>query len=133
MGKILIVEDDLNNVEILQRLLKTQHHEVAVTHDKITAVELANQEVFDLIMMDVEILDAPDGEQNKFAGLEATQSIKSESLNKQTPIIACTAQVMMDERSRIMDAGCDELASKPYNFEELIRTIDNLMQKTGPD
>lgn len=127
MSCILIVEDDSNNVEILERLLKVHQHEVVVANDKLTAIEKANEKSFDLILMDIEILDAPDGIQDKFGGLEVTRAIKQDSVNRNTPVIACTAQVMVDETRKILDAGCDELASKPYNFGELVKTIDKYL------
>ncbi len=132
MAKILIVEDQKENVDILDRLLRRSNHEVAITDNKAEAIEMATSESPDLILMDIEIPEVKDGHTVQTAGLDATRAIKSAPETSGIPIIALTARVMMNEKEQIAEAGCDDLQEKPYQFSDLLGAIDQHL-KAGND
>lgn len=124
MAKILIVEDEAPNVEILSRLLARKSYSTAVAGNKQTALELARSDHFDLILMDIGIPNSPNEGKNDCGGLEATRELKSDAATKSIPIIALTAHAMLDDKKRFVDAGCDAVQTKPYVFTELLAEIE---------
>lgn len=122
MAKILIVEDDTPNIEILQRLLDRVGHETVVAQNKAAALEAATNGI-ELILMDIGIPNTDGDEVNRDGGLEATKSLKSNPETQAIPIIATSASAMLDEKQRFLDAGCDEVQSKPYEFAALLEAI----------
>lgn len=129
MAKILIVEDEAPNVEILSRLLKRSQHEVLVAGTKADAVAKAIGEQPALILMDIGIPNAAGEGKNKDGGLEATQQLKSAEATKAIPIIALTASAMLDEKKRFLDAGCDAVQTKPYSFGPLLEAIQTQLAR----
>ncbi len=123
MAKILIVEDDPTNVEILERLLSRVGHAVLVAGNRHDAVHAATHESPDLILMDIGIPDQDGQAPRDDGGLEATRTIKGNDKTKSIPIIATSAFAMLDERQRFLEAGCDDVQSKPYDFPNLIQSI----------
>ena len=130
MAKILIVEDEAPNVEILTRLLKRSGHEVLVAGSKEDAIATATDEQPALILMDIGIPNAPGQPTNKHGGLEATQQLKSGEATKSIPIIALTASAMLDEKKRFLDAGCDAVQTKPYAFGPLLEAIQTHLARS---
>lgn len=125
MARILIVEDDPNNVEILHDLLTDEGYELAVANNREDAVSMAASENPDLILMDLRLPISANGEEmDNEAGLDATRSIKFDEATRNTPIIALTAHNMFHQRERIFDAGCSDLQAKPYDFDALLETIE---------
>lgn len=122
MARILIVEDDAPNIEILQRLLARDGHEFSVAKSKAAAIEAAGQGV-DLILMDIGIPNSDGEEVNRDGGLEATRTLKSNPQTNSIPIIATSASAMLDEKERFLEAGCDDVVSKPYEFAALLASI----------
>ncbi len=128
MAKILIVEDDPNNIEILQDLLEDEGYDLLHAGNRDDGVALALAEQPDLILMDLQMPDSRDAESvNHEAGLDATRELKAHSKTKGIPIIALTAHNMLNQRERIFEAGCDELQSKPYDFDALLDTIERFL------
>lgn len=123
MARILIVEDDHPNIEILQRLLSRVGHEIVVAQNKNDALAAAADGI-DLILMDIGIPDVEGGEVNRDGGLEATRSLKSQVETQSIPIIATSASAMLDEKQRFLAAGCDDVQSKPYEFAVLLEAIN---------
>jgi len=130
MSKILIVEDDPNNVEILQDLLTDEGYDLVIARNRADAVTKAKAEIPQLILMDLQMPDhaGADGV-NTEAGLDATRAIKADPATQHIPIIALTAHNMMHQRERILKAGCDELQAKPYDFDALLTTIERRMKQ----
>lgn len=122
MARVLIVEDDAPNIEILQRLLARDGHEVTVAQDKAAAIDAASHGI-DLILMDIGIPNSEGEEVNRDGGLEATRSLKSNPATQAIPIIATSASAMLDEKERFLEAGCDDVVSKPYEFAALLASI----------
>lgn len=125
MSKILVVEDDETNIQILSRLLTMKGYEHVVARNRRDAVSLASAELPDLILMDIQMPEEPGGEVSATAGIEATRELKSADVTKHIPIVATSAHDLPEQRNRFREAGCDDIQSKPYtDFNELISTIE---------
>jgi len=120
MARILVVEDDADNQELVVRFLKREGHQVVHAPDGLAGVEAAEQHVPDLILMDLglPVLD----------GWEAAQRIKSNSETKHIPIIALTAHAMSEEVSKAMKAGVDDYELKPVAYRRLMQKIAKLLK-----
>jgi two-component system cell cycle response regulator DivK len=130
MPKILIAEDDPNNIEILTDLLVDEGYTLLVATNRDDAIELARTEMPDLILMDVQMPDSKSSDGlNREAGLEATRAIKGSDSTRQIPVIALTAHNMLHQKERILGAGCDGLQAKPYDFAALLDTIESHLRK----
>lgn len=131
MATILIAEDDANNVEILSELLADEGYRVLVARNGADAISIASSEQPDLILMDLQMPDSPDADSvNTQAGLEATRKIKSDPNTRHIPIVALTAHNMMQQRERVLAAGCDAMQTKPYNFNALLDCIAGFLEKS---
>jgi CheY-like chemotaxis protein len=121
MPKILLVEDNEMNRDMLSRRLQRKGHEVLVALDGVQGVELAQSQTPDLILMDMSlpVLD----------GWEATQQLKAASQTKDIPIIALTAHAMAGDREKCLQAGCDDYDTKPVEFSRLLGKIQALLEK----
>jgi DNA-binding response OmpR family regulator len=119
MTKILLVEDNELNQDMLSRRLTRRGFEVVFATDGATGVSMASSERPDLILMDMSlpIMD----------GWEATQSIKANPHTASIPIIALTAHAMVGDRDKAMAAGCDDYDTKPVELARLLQKIDALL------
>jgi len=120
MPKLLLVEDDALNREMLLRRLQRKGFDVIVAVDGEQAVEMAKQILPDLILMDMQL--------PKVNGWEATKRLKSGQDTGKIPIVALTAHAMPEDRQRCLEAGCDAYQTKPVEFDSLIATINELLQ-----
>ena len=122
MNKILLVEDNEMNRDMLSRRLARKGFEVVIAVDGAEAVKMAESEMPALILMDMSlpVMD----------GWEATRLLKAQDLTKGTPIIALTAHAMSGDREKCLEAGCDDYDTKPIEFKRLLEKIkvqlDNL-------
>jgi two-component system cell cycle response regulator DivK len=124
MPRILLVEDDPDNISLMTRLLEHHGHEISVAECAWAGVEKASAERPDLILMDLELPEGPEGQPDPNAGLEATRRLKADPLTAGIPVIALTAHTMAQHRERITEAGCDDLQEKPiYPFQSLLDKI----------
>jgi len=129
MAKILLVEDDPDNINLLSRLLRHHGHELSVADNAAAGYDLAVSEVPELILMDLELPPEPSAQPDPNAGLEATRRIKGNEATRGIPVIALTAHTMAQHRERITEAGCDDFQEKPiFPFDALLEKID---QHTG--
>ncbi len=121
MSKILLVEDNEMNRDMLSRRLGRRGHQVVIAVDGEQGVEMARSIAPDLILMDMDlpVLD----------GWEATRQLKSAPETKGIPIIALTAHAMMGDREKAIDAGCDDYDTKPIEFSRLIEKIEAALGK----
>ena len=124
MAKILIVEDEEMNWDMLSRRLIRKGHEVAVANDGPTAIAKAKSEAPDIILMDIRL----DASGSPFDGNEATRRIKADGETAGIPIIALTAWALQTERDKAMEAGCDDFVSKPIEFPVLLEKIGALVK-----
>lgn len=116
--KILLVEDNEMNRDMLSRRLMRRGYEVIMADDGQQGVERANSDRPDLILMDMNlpVMD----------GWEATRQLKGSEETKGIPIIALTAHAMRSERDEILKAGCDEYEAKPIDFKRLLEKIEEM-------
>ena len=121
MPKLLLVEDNEMNRDMLSRRLQRKGFEVIFAVDGQAAVELAASEIPDIILMDMSlpIMD----------GWEATRQIKSQQSLCSIPIIALTAHAMSGDREKALEAGCEEYDTKPVDFPRLVDKIHLLIGK----
>ena len=121
MAKILLVEDNEENRDMLSRRLTRRGYEVVIALDGGQGVAMAQSEIPDLILMDMDlpVLD----------GWEATRQLKAAPETQAIPIIALTAHAMMGDREKAIDAGCDDYETKPIEFSRLIEKIEAFLGK----
>ena len=129
MAKILVVEDEPNNVEIITRLLLRKGHEPVVAGSAREAVAMARSERPALILMDITIPEAEGETPHIEGGLEATRQIKAAGDAGSIPVLALSARSMPHEQQAMRDAGCDDVAMKPYDFAQLLGQIAALLEK----
>lgn len=124
MTKILLVEDNELNRDMLSRRLQRRGFEVVNAVNGQEGVEMAHSEAPELILMDISlpIMD----------GWEATRKIKKSSKMRSTPIIALTAHAMVGDREKSLEAGCDDYDTKPIDFQRLLQKMKILMKKRTP-
>ncbi|MEO7242998.1 MAG: response regulator [Variovorax sp.] len=119
MAKILLVEDNEMNRDMLSRRLIRRGFEVVIASDGAEALEAAALERPDLILMDMSLptLD----------GWEAARRLKADATLCGIPVIALTAHAMSGDRERAIEAGCDEFDTKPVELERLLTKMDKLL------
>jgi two-component system cell cycle response regulator DivK len=118
VSKILVVEDDTLNREMLARRLAWEGHQVVVASDGDEAVQQARAELPDVILMDMGL--------PVMNGWQATRLLKSQPNTHQIPIIALTAYAMVEDRQKSLAAGCDDFETKPVTFTRLLGKINTL-------
>ena len=123
MAKILLVEDNEMNRDMLSRRLARRGHEVVVGEDGQKGVDMAGSESPDIILMDMSlpVID----------GWEATRRIKAAPQTATIPIIALTAHAMASDREKALEAGCDDYDTKPVELDRLLGKIDALLNAGG--
>lgn len=125
MPKILVVEDEELNIQILSRLLRMKGFDYAVAKCRTEAVAMARSEAPDLILMDIRMPDEPGGPISPVAGIDAMRELKGDPATGGIPIIATSASDLPEDRRRFEEAGCNDIQSKPYtDFNILLRTIE---------
>jgi two-component system, cell cycle response regulator DivK len=119
MAKILLVEDNEMNRDMLSRRLERKGFQVLMAVDGQQGVDLATSEVPDLILMDMDlpIID----------GWEATRRVKAGENTRGIPVIALTAHAMVGDRDKAIAAGCDDYDTKPVDFPRLLGKIETLL------
>ena len=119
MPKILLVEDNEMNRDMLSRRLLKAGFEMVMAVDGEQAIDLARSEAPDLILMDISLpgLD----------GWEATRLLKAGPETRSIPIIALTAHAMAGDREKSLAAGCDDYDTKPIDFRRLVEKIQGLL------
>lgn len=128
MAKILLVEDDADNIQLLTRLLEHHGHDITVAETVEAAVPTAEKGDFELVLMDLELPLAPGGQPDPNAGLDATRQLKAAPETAEIPVLALTAHTMAQHRERIAEAGCDDFQEKPiFPFENLLEKIAKLV------
>lgn len=119
MTRILLVEDNEMNRDMLSRRLSRRGFDVLIAENGKDGVEIAASEKPDLILMDMSlpVMD----------GWEATRQIKANPVTCGIPVIALTAHAMASDRDLALDAGCDDYDSKPVDLPQLVRKIEQLL------
>jgi len=117
--KVLLVEDNEMNRDMLSRRLARNGYEVVMAVDGQQAVTMAGSENPDIILMDMSlpVLD----------GWEATRRVKADPATQAIPVIALTAHAMAEDEKKARDAGCDDFDTKPVDIQRLLGKINTLM------
>ena len=121
MPRILLVEDNEMNRDMLSRRLIRRGYEVAIAIDGQQGLAMAQSESPDLILMDMSL--------PLIDGWEATRTLKGAIETKQIPVIALTAHAMSTDRDKAMEAGCDDYDTKPIELPRLLGKIEALIGK----
>ncbi len=123
MAKILLVEDNEMNRDMLSRRLERRGHTVIMAEDGATGVAMAKSESPEIVLMDMSlpIVD----------GWEATRQIKAAPETKAIPVIALTAHAMAGDEEKALAAGCNDYETKPVDLPKLLAKIDALLQSKG--
>ncbi|MBA4160907.1 MAG: two-component system response regulator [Novosphingobium sp.] len=116
---ILVAEDNPDNRNLLTRRLERQGWNVVTAEDGREAVDVCRSAKPDLVLMDVAMPN--------MNGLEATRALRADPATAATKIIAVTAHAMDANRIECIEAGCDDFATKPINFPELVAMIRDHM------
>ena len=119
MPKILVVEDNEFNRDMLSRRLQRRGYEIVSACDGEHAVRVAPAHMPDLILMDINLPGMD--------GWEATRRLRADEKTASIPIIALTAHAMTGDREKTIGAGCDEYETKPVNFEGLLLKMADLL------
>lgn len=119
MAKILLVEDNEMNRDMLSRRLKRNGYDVVIATDGQQGVDMAASEAPDLILMDMSlpVID----------GWEATRRVKGNDATRCIPVIALTAHAMAGDREKAIEAGCEDYDTKPVEITRLLEKITSLL------
>lgn len=120
MTKILLVEDNEMNRDMLTRRLVRQGFEIVCAVNGNEGIEKARTENPDLILMDIALGDAMDG-------WEATQIIKANPATQNVPVIALTAHALESDRRKSVEVGCSEFDTKPVDLPRLLGKIESVL------
>jgi CheY-like chemotaxis protein len=123
MARILLVEDNEMNRDMLSRRLLRKGFEVVLAEDGALGVQRAGSEAPALILMDMSlpVID----------GWEATRRIKADPATAAIPVIALTAHAMAEDRDKALAAGCDDYDTKPIDLDRLLGKINAWLSRTG--
>lgn len=117
MKKILLVEDNEMNRDVMFRLLSRRGYKVVFAEDGEAAIEQAVEEKPDLVLMDISL--------PKVDGYEATRRLRKTEAGQTIPIIALTAHAMTSDREKAFEAGCTDFETKPVEFPRLLAKIES--------
>ena len=120
MTKVLLVEDNEMNRDMLSRRLTRRGFDVVFAVDGKQGVALAHSEKPDIILMDMSlpVMD----------GWEATRCVKADDATRSVPVIGLTAHAMTGDREKAIEAGCDDYDTKPIEIDRLIGKIERLLE-----
>jgi len=120
MSRILLVEDNEMNRDMLSRRLVRKGYEVILAFDGEEGVDKTTKDQPDLVLMDMSL--------PKMDGWQATRLLKSQEQTRHIPIIALTAHAMTEDREKALNAGCDDFDTKPIELDRLLEKIDSLLK-----
>lgn len=109
--KVLCVEDNAVNMILVERIVEAEGHDLIKAEDGLTALALLKEVVPDIILLDINLPGID--------GLELARRFKSDARLAAVPLIATTAQVLLGDRERCLDAGCDDYLPKPLDIRKL--------------
>jgi CheY-like chemotaxis protein len=121
MTRLLLVEDNELNRDMLSRRLQRRGFTVMLAVDGQQGIDMAIEQLPELILMDMNlpVID----------GWEATKTLKANPATQKIPVIGLTAHAMTGDREKCLAAGCDQYDTKPIDFESLIEKIQGLLKK----
>ena len=122
MAKILLVEDNELNRDMLSRRLIRRGFDVVIAVDGGQGADMAVSESPDLILLDMSL--------PIMSGWDVAQKLKADSATRNIPIIALTAHAMGGDREKALDAGCNEYETKPVEFKRLLEKMNSFLEET---
>jgi CheY-like chemotaxis protein len=122
MPRILLVEDNEMNRDMLSRRLGRRGFEIEMAFDGAQGVAMALAGSYDLILMDMSLPEID--------GWEATRRLRESPSTRHVPIIALTAHAMSGDREKAIEAGCDDYDTKPVELDRLLKKIETLLQRS---
>jgi two-component system cell cycle response regulator DivK len=124
MPRILLIEDNEMNRDMLSRRLQRRGYEVLIALDGQMGIAMAEAEAPDLVLMDMSlpVMD----------GWEATRTLKASQATRHIPVIALTAHAMSTDRDKAIEAGCDDYDTKPIELSRLLGKIEALIPASIP-
>jgi two-component system cell cycle response regulator DivK len=123
MAKVLLVEDNEMNRDMLSRRLTKRGYEVVIAVDGAEGVAKARSERPDLILMDMSL--------PVLHGWDATRQLRQDPGTQSIPVIALTAHAMSGDREKALEAGCDEFDTKPVDLPRLLEKMEKLLGSSG--
>lgn len=120
MNRILIVEDNELNRDVLSRRLARRGFDVLIAFDGPQGMEMAHRHAPNLILLD---LGLP-----QIDGWECARRLKADAVTGRIPIIALSAHATVDDRQRALEAGCNEFDTKPIDFAGLLKKMERLLE-----
>jgi len=123
MKKILLIEDNEMNRDMLARRLQKRGFDMLLAEDGVAGVDLAQKQKPDLILMDMSL--------PKLDGWGASRQLKADPQTAAIPIIALTAHAMAEDREKALAAGCDEFETKPVDLASLLAKMETLLGKSS--
>lgn len=118
-ARVLLVEDNTVNAEMLSRRLAKRGYAVTLAEDGLQAIARANAELPDLILMDVSLPELD--------GLEATRRLKADPATAPIPVIVLTAHAIVSDRDKSFEAGCQDFETKPVDLTRLLDKMERLL------
>jgi two-component system cell cycle response regulator DivK len=118
-ARILLVEDDEMNGDMLSRRLRLKGYLVVQAFDGLRGLEMACTETPDLILLDMSLPELD--------GWEVTRRLKADPSTRPIPVIALTAHALVGDRAKVMQAGCDDYDTKPVDMRRLLAKIETLL------
>jgi len=119
--KILIVEDNPQNMRLIEMILGAKNYALLKAADGEEALNVATREHPDLIMMDIQL--------PRMSGLEVTRKLREDPAFSHTPIIGVTAYAMKGDREKVLESGCDRYLSKPIHVHELRALVAEMLSR----
>ena len=120
MKKILLVEDNFDNLNLVQMVLEREGYQVLQANDGLEGLRIARENTPDLIALDLAM--------PTMDGWEFLREAKADDSLKDIPVVVVTAYLLPGERSRVIDAGCAGYVSKPFKVKELISEIQRCLE-----
>ena len=121
MARILLVEDNEMNRDMLSRRLQRRGYEITLAVDGREGVSKAQEGGYDLVLMDMSLPEVD--------GWEATRQLRADPATQTLPIIALTAHAMSGDRDKALEAGCDDYDTKPIELDRLLSKIEALLHR----
>jgi CheY-like chemotaxis protein len=121
MTRILLVEDNEMNRDMLSRRLSRAGYEVVIAVDGLRGIAAARSEAPDLILMDMSLPEID--------GWEATRRLKTDATTRHIPVIALTAHAMVSDRQKALEAGCDDYDTKPVDLARLLGKVQAVLDR----
>ncbi|MDX1624704.1 MAG: response regulator [Gemmatimonadota bacterium] len=123
MDKILLVEDNEMNRDMLSRRLQRKGYDVELAMDGLEGVEKASTGAYDLVLMDMSLPELD--------GWEATRRLREDPAGRDLPIIALTAHAMAGDREKALEAGCNDYDTKPIELDRLLSKMEDLLRPSA--